>query len=87
MALIDEGARSATVTATSDVVCLGLTYWEFRPLVQTNATIALEPAPDAREATADRPRGLRANIVIDQRVELIGLEPTTSSMPWRRSTN
>jgi phosphoenolpyruvate synthase/pyruvate phosphate dikinase len=40
IALIDEGARSATVTATSDVMCLGLTYWEFRPLVQTNATIA-----------------------------------------------
>ena len=40
IALIDEGARSATVTATSDVVCHGLTYWEFRPLVQTNATIA-----------------------------------------------
>jgi hypothetical protein len=40
MALIDEGARSATVTAMSDVVCHGLTYWEFRPLVQTNATIA-----------------------------------------------
>jgi pyruvate,water dikinase len=40
IALIDEGARSATVTATTDVVCHGLTYWEFRPLVQTNATIA-----------------------------------------------
>ena len=40
IALIDEGARSATVTATSDVKCLGLTYWEFRPLVQSNATIA-----------------------------------------------
>lgn len=40
VALIDEGARSATVTATTDLVCLGLTYWEFRPLVQTNATIA-----------------------------------------------
>lgn len=39
IALIDEGARSATVTATTDVVCHGLTYWEFRPLVQTNATI------------------------------------------------
>lgn len=39
-ALIDEGARSATVTATTDVVCQGLTYWEFRPLVQHNATIA-----------------------------------------------
>jgi len=40
VALIDEGARSATVTASTDVVCHGLTFWEFRPLVQTNATIA-----------------------------------------------
>jgi pyruvate,water dikinase len=40
MALIDEGARSATVTAITDVNALGLTFWEFRPLVQTNATIA-----------------------------------------------
>ena len=39
-ALIDGGARSATVTASSDLVCYGLTYWEFRPLVQHNATIA-----------------------------------------------
>src|SRR5262249_40398898 len=39
-AIIDGGARSATVTATSDLVCYGLTYWEFRPLVQHNATIA-----------------------------------------------
>lgn len=40
IALIDGGARSATVTASSDLVCYGLTYWEFRPLVQRNATIA-----------------------------------------------
>jgi hypothetical protein len=40
MALIDEGARSATITARTDLVCYGLTYWEFRPLVQHNATIA-----------------------------------------------
>ena len=40
IALIDEGARSATVIASSDLVCHGLTYWEFRPLVQSNATIA-----------------------------------------------
>ncbi len=40
IALIDEGARSATVTATTELVCYGLTYWEFRPLVQHNATIA-----------------------------------------------
>jgi hypothetical protein len=40
IALIDEGARSATITASSELVCYGLTYWEFRPLVQQNATIA-----------------------------------------------
>jgi CRP/FNR family transcriptional regulator, cyclic AMP receptor protein len=39
IALIDDGARSATVTATSELVCYGLTYWDFRPLVQKNATI------------------------------------------------
>jgi pyruvate,water dikinase len=40
VALIDEGARSATITASTELVCYGLTYWEFRPLVQQNATIA-----------------------------------------------
>jgi CRP-like cAMP-binding protein len=40
VALIDEGARSATITADTELVCYGLTYWEFRPLVQHNATIA-----------------------------------------------
>lgn len=40
IALIDEGARTASVTAIDDVVCFGLTYWEFRPLVQKNAQIA-----------------------------------------------
>ena len=40
IALIDEGARSATITASGELVCYGLTYWEFRPLVQHNATIA-----------------------------------------------
>ncbi|TWP36529.1 PEP/pyruvate-binding domain-containing protein [Leekyejoonella antrihumi] len=40
VALIDDGDRSATITASTDVVCQGLTYWEFRPLVQANAAIA-----------------------------------------------
>jgi CRP-like cAMP-binding protein len=39
IALIDEGARTATITASSDLVCYGLTFWEFRPLVQENAAI------------------------------------------------
>jgi hypothetical protein len=40
IALIDEGARTATITATTDLVCHGLTLWDFRPLVQSNAMIA-----------------------------------------------
>ena len=40
VALIDEGARSATITAKSNLRTYGLTSWEFRPLVETNASIA-----------------------------------------------
>jgi CRP-like cAMP-binding protein len=40
IALIDKGARSATITASTDLVCYGLTLWEFRPLVQENGTIS-----------------------------------------------
>jgi hypothetical protein len=39
IALIDEGPRSATITATTELVCHGLTFWEFRPLVQGNGVI------------------------------------------------
>jgi len=39
IALIDEGARMATITALSELACYGLTYWEFRPLVQENGAI------------------------------------------------
>ena len=39
IALIDEGVRSATITATSDLVCYGLTFWEFKPLVVENGEL------------------------------------------------
>jgi hypothetical protein len=39
IALIDGGQRLATVTATTDLVCHGLTYWEFRPLVQESGAL------------------------------------------------
>jgi CRP/FNR family transcriptional regulator, cyclic AMP receptor protein len=40
IALIDDGARTATVTADTELVCQGLTLWDFRPLVQQNPAIA-----------------------------------------------
>jgi CRP-like cAMP-binding protein len=39
IALIDEGPRSATITAVSELRCFGLTLWEFRPLVIGNGAI------------------------------------------------
>jgi pyruvate,water dikinase len=40
IALIDGGLRSATVVAATHLVCYGLTFWEFRPLVERNGAIA-----------------------------------------------
>jgi CRP/FNR family transcriptional regulator, cyclic AMP receptor protein len=40
IALIAETPRTATVVAETELKCYGLTPWEFRPLVQTNAGIA-----------------------------------------------
>src|SRR5665213_750949 len=39
IALIDEGTRTATITAASDLVCFGVTFWDFRPLVESNGVI------------------------------------------------
>ncbi len=40
IALIDEGARTATVTADTELVCYGMSFWEFRPIVESNSQIA-----------------------------------------------
>ena len=40
VALLNETARTATITAETDLHCYGLTSWEFRPLVETHSTIA-----------------------------------------------
>ena len=39
MALIDAGMRTATVLASSDLACSGVTFWDFRPLVEKNGVI------------------------------------------------
>ena len=40
VALLNETARTATITADTDLRCYGLTSWEFRPLVETHSSIA-----------------------------------------------
>ncbi len=39
MALIDAGARTATLKAATDLVCSGVTFWDFRPIVEENGAI------------------------------------------------
>jgi CRP/FNR family cyclic AMP-dependent transcriptional regulator len=40
IALIDDGPRSATIVADTDMRCHGLTVWEFRPFVQEHPEVA-----------------------------------------------
>jgi CRP/FNR family cyclic AMP-dependent transcriptional regulator len=40
IALIDEGVRSASITAATDLRCYGLTPWEFRPFVEEHPQVA-----------------------------------------------
>jgi CRP-like cAMP-binding protein len=40
IALVAETPRTATVTAETPILALGLTSWEFRPIVESNASIA-----------------------------------------------
>jgi CRP-like cAMP-binding protein len=40
VALITQGARTATVTADTDLRTYGMTFWDFRPLVEDTPSIA-----------------------------------------------
>ena len=38
--MIDQGDRTASIEAASDLKCYSLTFWDFRPLVESDARIA-----------------------------------------------
>jgi CRP/FNR family cyclic AMP-dependent transcriptional regulator len=40
IALIAQSDRTATVRAETELRCLGMTFWQFRPLVESNGTLA-----------------------------------------------
>ncbi len=40
IALLTDSPRTATLTARTDMLCYGMTPWDFRPLVESNSTIA-----------------------------------------------
>jgi CRP/FNR family transcriptional regulator, cyclic AMP receptor protein len=40
IALLTGSDRTATITARTDMVCYGMTSWDFKPLVESNSAIA-----------------------------------------------
>ena len=56
--LIADIDRTATITADTDLHCYGMTFWDFRPLVESNASIAwkLLQAMAARLKEAEQKR-------------------------------
>jgi CRP/FNR family transcriptional regulator, cyclic AMP receptor protein len=40
IALLSGSARTATIVATTDLHCYGMTSWDFKPLVESNPEIA-----------------------------------------------
>ncbi len=40
IALIADAPRTATITATTDLLCYGMTVWDFHAIVEANASIA-----------------------------------------------
>jgi CRP-like cAMP-binding protein len=57
IALVDGGARTATIRATSDGSAYGMAAWQFRPLVEEDSTIAWS----LLEALASRVRDIEAS--------------------------
>lgn len=61
IALIDEGTRMATITASSELISYGITYWDFRPLVEKNGVVGwklLQRMAKMLRATRDEAREL-----------------------------
>ena len=52
VALIDNGPRSATIIASTDLRCRGMSAWEFRPFVEEHPEVAWALLEDASQPPA-----------------------------------
>jgi CRP/FNR family transcriptional regulator, cyclic AMP receptor protein len=67
IALIDEGTRMATITASSELISYGITYWDFRPLVEKNGVVGwklLQRMANMLRATRDEARELENALAV-----------------------
>ena len=59
IALIDEGARTASVIAETDMKTYAMTFWEFRPIVETDSRSPGSSSSSSRTGCARRTRATR----------------------------
>ena len=54
VALLTGSARTATIVATTDMLCHGMAQWQFRPLVESKSTIGskLRAAMEERQGSS-----------------------------------
>ena len=87
IALLDDGPRSATVTAATDLRCNGIVAWEFGPFLQEHPEVAFpmlqslaarlrdaEVRPERAEASRPSPPDDR-NRVLAMRIKVLGKSP------------
>jgi CRP/FNR family cyclic AMP-dependent transcriptional regulator len=55
IALISDAPRTATVTAETPLVCWGLAPWDFRPVVENNASVAWKLLDSVAKIVASEP--------------------------------
>lgn len=54
IALVTEAKRTATVTASTDLTCWGLSSWAFRPLVESNPSLGSKLSREMDRLLAER---------------------------------
>jgi CRP-like cAMP-binding protein len=55
IALVTEAGRTATITAETDLTCWGLPSWAFRPIVESNPSIASKLQQEMSRLLTDSP--------------------------------
>jgi CRP-like cAMP-binding protein len=55
--LATDGVRTATVTADTDLKCVGLTEWEFRPFLAEHPDVAWQVMGTMARRIGDHPQG------------------------------
>ena len=67
IALITDTTRTATITADTDLKCYGMTVWEFRPLVESNAAIAWKLLQNVARQLGEAEHGTRQRRTVPSR--------------------